>query len=116
MLVACNKGSRRGFWTFQILYTYTETMSSVNSAACLLAKNHFYQNISPTNKIQPVYSFPGGLSQARQRQVTVWKTASSHQGLPGQEPRRWVLSLVWKRPLSNPASSKRLSSADRVIK
>lgn len=37
-------------------------------------------DISPTNKIQPVYSFPGSLSHARQRQVTVWKTASSHQG------------------------------------
>ncbi|MCJ8741711.1 hypothetical protein PDJAM_G00073790 [Pangasius djambal] len=91
-------------------------MSSVNSAACLLAKNHFYQNISPTNKIEPVYSFPGSVTQARQRQVTVWKTASSHQGLSGQEPRRWVLSLVWKRPLSNTDSSKRQGSADHVIK
>ncbi|KAK2825237.1 hypothetical protein Q7C36_019164 [Tachysurus vachellii] len=64
-------------------------MSSVNSAACLLARNHFYQNISPTNKLQPAYTFPGSLSQARQRQETVWKTASSHRGFSEQEQRRW---------------------------
>ncbi|KAK3519436.1 hypothetical protein QTP70_028675 [Hemibagrus guttatus] len=91
-------------------------MSSVNSAACLLARNHFYQNVGPTNKIRPVYTFPGSLSQARRRQESVWKTASSHQGFSGQEPRRWVLSLVWKSPLSRPALSKRLKSDDRVIK
>ncbi|KAF4078248.1 hypothetical protein AMELA_G00197080 [Ameiurus melas] len=110
------KVPKGGFWSFQILYNYTETMSSVNSAACLLARNHFYQNISPTNKIQTVYSFPGRPSHARQMQVTVWKTASSHQGLPGQKTRRRVLSLVWKSSLSSPVLSKQIDSANHVIK
>lgn len=35
---------QKGVLSFQILHTYTETMSSVNSAACLLARNHFYQS------------------------------------------------------------------------
>lgn len=50
-------------------------------------------DVSPTNKIQPVYSFPGSLSHGRQRQVTVWKSTFSHQGTANRYHESQVLDI-----------------------
>ncbi|KAK6308592.1 hypothetical protein J4Q44_G00218630 [Coregonus suidteri] len=62
-------------------------MTSVNSPACLLARNQFYRNTrSPTESTRPttVYSLSDWSTLApKQRQVTVWVTMSTQPGFPG---------------------------------
>ncbi|KAI4892935.1 hypothetical protein NFI96_014187 [Prochilodus magdalenae] len=81
------------------------SMSSVNSPACLLARNHFYRTPSPTDKVKSGYSFSDNLKQPALGQVTVWVTMSSHKGVPGQETRGLVVNLILKSPAWPPPKS-----------
>ncbi|KAL7860051.1 hypothetical protein SRHO_G00151980 [Serrasalmus rhombeus] len=91
------------------------SMSSVNSPACLLARNQFYRTISPTDKKKPGCSSSDNLKQPMQSQGTVWVITSSHQGVPGQET-GLMINLIVKNPFSSSASSKQLSPAGPVVK
>ncbi|XP_052337289.1 uncharacterized protein LOC118372006 [Oncorhynchus keta] len=74
-------------------------MTSVNSPACLLARNQFYRNkTSPTESIKPtaVYSF----SDWSMLQVLVWVTMSTQPGFPGAGgiSKGWWVSVVLGSP------------------
>ncbi|KAL6482745.1 hypothetical protein MHYP_G00076170 [Metynnis hypsauchen] len=89
------------------------SMSSVNSPACLLARNQFYRTVSPTDKKK--CSPSDNLKQPMQSQGNVWVITSSHQGVPGQET-GLMINLIVKNPFSSSASSKQLSPAEPVVK
>nr|XP_046220138.1 alpha carbonic anhydrase 8-like [Oncorhynchus gorbuscha] len=74
-------------------------MTSVNSPACLLARNQFYRNkTSPTESIKPtaVYS----LSDWSMLQVLVWVTMSTQPEFPGAGgiSKGWWVSVVLGSP------------------
>ncbi|XP_036803677.1 vegetative cell wall protein gp1-like [Oncorhynchus mykiss] len=74
-------------------------MTSVNSPACLLARNQFYRNTtSPTESIKStaVYS----LSDWSMLQVLVWVTMSTQPGFPGAGgiSKGWWVSVVLGSP------------------
>ncbi|XP_029580083.1 proline-rich receptor-like protein kinase PERK1 [Salmo trutta] len=82
-------------------------MTSVNSPACLLARNQFYRNTtSPRESIKPnaVYS----LSDWSMLQVLVWVTMSTQPGFPGAggiSKGRWVSVVLGSpKPCTAPSS------------
>ncbi|KAI1892835.1 hypothetical protein AGOR_G00137620 [Albula goreensis] len=99
-------------YVFQRVWlTRLGTMTSVNSPACLAARNQFYRNLSPSTQVKSVHSHSGCLK--KQRQVTVWVTTSTHQGLPRMMARGWWISVVLGNPYQ---TTKCLSPPGRVVK
>ncbi|KAG5838595.1 hypothetical protein ANANG_G00225280 [Anguilla anguilla] len=86
-------------------------MTSINAPACLVARNQFYRNHGPSTSGKPAYDHCA--TQPTQRQVTVWVTTSTHQGLPVTMARGWWISVI----LGNPSpTTKRLNPTERVVK
>ncbi|XP_042081023.1 uncharacterized protein LOC102314601 isoform X4 [Haplochromis burtoni] len=54
-------------------------MTSVNSPACVLARNHFYRSLPPS----PEPTKPARGCQDKQRLPTLWVTVETAPGLPG---------------------------------
>ncbi|KAM9506700.1 uncharacterized protein ACWYII_048394 isoform 1-T3 [Salvelinus alpinus] len=74
-------------------------MTSVNSPACLLARNQFYRNTtSPTESIKP--TAVDSLSDWPMLQVLVWVTMSTPAGFPGAGgiSKGWWVSVVLGSP------------------
>ncbi|KAL1020634.1 hypothetical protein UPYG_G00002710 [Umbra pygmaea] len=72
-------------------------MTSVNSPACLLARNHFYRNPNPVERRKPstVYNVSDWSTlQPKQKQVTVWVSMTTESGFPGRMTTEWCVSLV----------------------
>ncbi|KAG7477898.1 hypothetical protein MATL_G00074540 [Megalops atlanticus] len=73
-------------------------MTSVNSPACLLARNHFYRNQ------QKLACGPSSCTPwSNQTQVTIWVTSSSftQKGVPVPMREGWYISVELGVPLSS---------------
>ncbi|KAK5895071.1 hypothetical protein CesoFtcFv8_011693 [Champsocephalus esox] len=92
-------------------------MTSVNSPACLLARNHFYRNSPPSpEQMKPEFSCQN--DRQNQRQVTLWVSMPVSPGFPGGIGTNGfcvniVLASSFSRHFSN---SKQTSPADRGVK
>ncbi|GAA6234649.1 uncharacterized protein LOC102314601 isoform X4 [Lates japonicus] len=94
-------------------------MTSVNSPACLLARNHFYRNLPSSPEPSPaVFSCQSDSVRHKQRQVTLWVTMAAPPGLPCGIGTKslWVnidLGFSSSLPFS---TSKPTNPADRAVK
>ncbi|KAJ8265275.1 hypothetical protein COCON_G00143740 [Conger conger] len=95
----------------RIGFTRLWAMTSINAPACLVARNQFYRNLGPSTAEKTAYDHCA--TQSKQRQVTVWVTTSTHQGLSATMARGWWISVN----LGNPSpTTKRPNRTERVVK
>uniref|UniRef100_G3P7N9 Uncharacterized protein n=1 Tax=Gasterosteus aculeatus TaxID=69293 RepID=G3P7N9_GASAC len=96
-------------------------MTSVNSPACLLARNHFYKNSSPGHeKINPVvevFSCQNHSITHNPRRFTLWVTMVTPPGFPSGIGNKgvWVNVVLTTSPVHF-SPSKPTSPADRSVK
>lgn len=61
-------------------------MTSVNSPACLLARNRFYRNVPPgPDQMKPAFGCKNPSVRHKQRQVTLCVTMATPPGFPGSK-------------------------------
>ncbi|TDH10069.1 hypothetical protein EPR50_G00071190 [Perca flavescens] len=92
-------------------------MTSVNSPACLLARNHFYRNLPPSpEEIKPVFRCQN--DSVKQRQVTLWVTMVTPPGSPGNIGTKglWVNIVLGSSSSLHFSTSKPTSPAGRCVK
>ncbi|KAK9515244.1 hypothetical protein VZT92_025905 [Zoarces viviparus] len=96
-------------------------MTSVNSPACLLARNHFYKNLPPgPEQMKPVdemFSCQNDSIRHNQRHVTLWVNMATPPGFPGGIGTKglWV-NIVLGSSSRHFSTSKPTSPADRGVK
>ncbi|KAJ8257355.1 hypothetical protein GJAV_G00184720 [Gymnothorax javanicus] len=86
-------------------------MTSINAPGCLVACNQFYKSLGPSTAGKQDYHHCA--TQPAQRQVTVWVTISTHQGLPATMAQRLWISVVLGSPSRPPKCQK---PTERVVR
>ncbi|KAM8863013.1 uncharacterized protein AB9W97_018096 [Spinachia spinachia] len=98
----------------------SDSMTSVNSPACLLARNHFYKNSAPGHEeIKPVvevFSCQNHCVAHNPRQFTLWVTMATPPGFPGGIGNKEVWVNVVLSTSVHFSPSKPTSPADRSVK
>ncbi|KAG5281849.1 hypothetical protein AALO_G00049470 [Alosa alosa] len=76
-------------------------MTSVNSPACLLARNQFYRNVESSAKMTPDYGLSECLTQPKQRVPGGHERLDDQRGAAGTVTAQ--LPLLWAEQSSRPA-------------
>ncbi|KAG7520877.1 hypothetical protein JOB18_037771 [Solea senegalensis] len=85
-------------------------MTSVNSPACLLARNHFYKNLPSSPEPSPA-AFTCQNDSVSQRQVTLWVTMATPPALSGGiENKSLCINIVLGFPSSRSSPTSKPSS------